>query len=170
VSRGSRSRGDRSAIGTAQGRTHPPYTGGGGGGGGYWDPGYWWNDPHYYWSYGGLGLGYFYYDPFMWGGGWGDPFGGLFGGGYGGDGDYSSSVRRDAIGQLRLKMKPKDAQVYVDGALAGTVGDFDGTFERLDLVEGPHRVEVRLDGRKALTFDVNIVPDELTTLRGSFEH
>jgi hypothetical protein len=114
-----------------------------------------------------VGLGYFYYDPFL----WGEPYGyGMFGGGYGGgDGGYTSSVRQDEMGQLRLKMKPKDAQVYVDGALAGTVDDFDGTFERLDLPEGPHRVEVRLDGHKPLTFDVNIVPDQLTTLRGRID-
>jgi hypothetical protein len=54
----------------------------------------------------------------------------------------------------------------VDGALAGKVDDFDGTFERLDLSEGPHRVELRLEGRAPLTFDVNIVGDELVTYRG----
>jgi hypothetical protein len=163
TSRGGRSRGDHTAIGTATDRTHPPNNGGGGWGGGCcWDPDYWW-------GYGGVGLGYFYYDPYWWGPGWGDPYGyGMFGGG-GGDGGYTSSVRRDAIGQLRLKMKPKEAQVYVDGALAGTVDDFDGTFERLDLVEGPHRIEVRLDGRTPRTFDVNIVADELTTLRGRID-
>lgn len=170
VSRGGRSRGDRSAIGTAEGRTHPPF-GGGGGGGGYWDPGYWWNNPAYYYGYSGFGLGYFYYDPMWWGAGWGggDPYGyGVYGGG--GGGGYESSVRRDAIGQLRLKIKPKDAQVFVDGALAGNVGDFDGTFERLDLPQGRYHVEVRLQGHKPLTYDVNIQADELTTLRGKFEN
>jgi hypothetical protein len=159
VSGGGRSRGDRTAIGTAEPR--PPY---GGGGGGSWGPGYGWDYSDYYWGYGAVGLGYFYYDPFWMGSGWADPWGAGY---YGGSGGYS--VRQDAIGQLRLKVKPKEAQVYVDGALAGKVDDFDGTFERLDLSEGPHRVELRLEGRTPLTFDVNIIADELVTYRGQLQ-
>jgi hypothetical protein len=159
---GDRARGGRSAVGSAGDRTHPPYGGGGGGGwggGGYYPP---------YWAYGGLGLGYFYYDPF-----WGDPYGGgYYGGGgggyYGGSGGYSSS-QPAGNGELRLKVKPKDAQVYVDGALAGTVDNFDGTFERLTLPEGPHRVELRLDAHQPVSFEVNIVPNELVTYRGKLD-
>jgi hypothetical protein len=158
TARGDRPRGDRSTVGTAGPRTHPPNGGGGGG----WDGGFY---PPYYWGYGGVGLGYFYYDPFW----WGDPWG--YGGGYyggGGGGGYSTTRQADD-GELRLKVKPKNAQVFVDGRLEGTVDDFDGTFERLRLPEGPHRVELRLEGHQPLSFEVNIVPDELVTYRGKLE-
>ena len=154
-----RPRGGRTAVGTAEGRTHPPYGGGGGGGWGG-------HDDYYYWGYGGLGLGYFYYDPFWWGPGWGYPYGGGYGG-YGGG--YGTSSRYAEIGQLRLKVKPKNAQVYVDGAFAGTVDEFDGTFQRLDLEEGPHRVELKLEGHAPLMFEVNIIPNELVTYRGELD-
>jgi hypothetical protein len=156
VARGDRPRGDRSTVGTAGPRTHPPHGGGGGG----WDGGYY---PPYYWAYGGAGLGYFYYDPF-----WGDPWG--YGGGYyGGGGGYSSSTQQVDDGELRLKVKPKKAQVFVDGNLEGTVDDFDGTFERLKLPEGPHRIELRLEGHQPLSFEVNILPNELVTYRGKLD-
>ena len=78
----------------------------------------------------------------------------------------TASARYDALGQLRLKVKPKDAAVFVDGYFAGTVDDFDGTFQRLDLEEGPHRVELKSGGHAPLTFDVNIIPNETVTYRG----
>lgn len=45
-------------------------------------------------------------------------------------------------GALRLQIKPKDAEVFVDGYLMGIVDDFDGTFERLHLDAGEHTLEV----------------------------
>ena len=53
---------------------------------------------------------------------------GYYGGSYSG---YTSSYRD--TGGLRLKVKPRDAQVLVDGYFVGTVDDFDGVFQRLDL-------------------------------------
>ncbi|MGE0394239.1 MAG: hypothetical protein AB7P67_11795 [Vicinamibacterales bacterium] len=45
-------------------------------------------------------------------------------------------------GALRLQIKPKDAEVFVDGYLMGLVDDFDGTFQRLHLDAGEHTLEV----------------------------
>src|SRR5262245_22712637 len=39
-------------------------------------------------------------------------------------------------GSLRLEVKPREAEVYIDGYYAGTVDDFDGTFQRLRVVPG----------------------------------
>jgi hypothetical protein len=170
VARGDRPRGDRTVIGEATPRTHPPLGGGGWGGRG-WDTGYWWSRPSYYWGYGGFGLGYFYYDPFWWGPGYGygyDPYG--YYGGYGQGYGYGGSYRYgEAIGQLRFKVKPREAEVYIDGYFSGTVDDYDGTFQRLDLTEGPHHVELKLAGYAALTFEVNILPNETVTYRGHLE-
>ena len=109
----------------------------------------------YPWGYGGLGFGDYYgagyYDPW-WDGGYGSSYGGY---GY--------------EGALRLKVKPRDASVYVDGYFAGRVDDFDGTFQRLKIESGPHRVEIRLDGYEPLMFEVRIQPDRTVTYTGELK-
>lgn len=110
--------------------------------------------PFYYGPWGG----YFYYDPFWW-----DYYHyGYYGGYYGG---YSRRYRDYDYnyGSLRLKVKPRHAQVYVDGYFAGEVDDYDGIFQRLRLKEGGHRVELRADGYLPSIFDVLIVPGETIT-------
>ena len=79
----------------------------------------------YPWGYGGLGLGGYYggyYDPF-------DPYGyggyGGYGGSYGG-GYPAYSSQDDDDGAVRIKVKPREASVYVDGYYVGHVDDFDG--------------------------------------------
>ena len=47
---------------------------------------------------------------------------------------------------LRLEVKPRNAEVYVDGYRAGTVDNFDGVFQRLRLRPGEHSVVLYLDG------------------------
>ena len=66
-------------------------------------------------------------------------------------------------------MKPRDAEVYVDGYYAGVVDDFDGIFQRLHLDSGPHRIEVRAPGYEPLVFDVRITPDHTTTYQGEMK-
>jgi len=70
-------------------------------------------------------------------------------------------------GALRLKVKPSDASVYVDGYYVGVVDDFDGIFQRLHIEAGPHRIEIRAPQYETLTFDVQITPHETTTYRGA---
>ena len=86
--------------------------------------------------YGALGPGYFYYGSYGW-----YPRatfyydGGSFGRGYG----YDS-------GEVRLQVQPRFAEVYVDGYYAGTVDDFDGTFQSLRLESGPYHIEIVAPG------------------------
>jgi len=149
----SRPRGDRTAVGTAVERTGPPH-------GGH-HPGYY--PPYYYYPYAG-----FIWDPFWWGYGggygYGDPGGypvyGGGGGGGGGDVYY---------GSLKLKVKPGDAQVYVDGYFSGLVDDYDGMFQKLNLEVGPHHIEVRADGYETLAFDVRIEFDQTVTYKGELQ-
>jgi hypothetical protein len=110
------------------------------------------------WGFGGVGFGSYYgsfYDPYV----FYDPFSPWYGsygvyGGYGyppygyGSGayGYGSSYGIAADGELRLKIKPRDAQVFVDGYYSGIVDDFDGVFQRLHLPSGAHRIEVRSPG------------------------
>jgi hypothetical protein len=128
------------------------------------------------WGWGGVGFGSYYgsfYDPYV----FYDPFSpwyrsygsyGTYGGygyppyGYG----YPSSYSTGFDGELRLKIRPRDAQVFVDGYYVGIVDDFDGVFQRLHLPSGPHRIEVRAPGYETLTFDVQIRWDETTKYEG----
>ncbi len=75
----------------------------------------------------------------------------------------------DVEGSLRLKVKPAEASVYVDGYYVGLVDDFDGIFQRLHVEPGPHRIEIREPGYEPLTFDVRIDPGHTTTYRGELE-
>ena len=92
---------------------------------------------------------------------------GYGGGSYGGS-QYSSSSTGEE-GSLRLKIKPRDAQVFVDGYYVGIVDDFDGVFQRVHLPSGPHRIEVRAPGYETLTFDVQIRFDETTKFEGDLQ-
>jgi len=69
-------------------------------------------------------------------------------------------------GELRLKVKPREAEVYVDGYYEGIVDDFDGVFQRLHVPAGPHHVEIRANGYEPIFFDVQVEPNQATTYRG----
>jgi hypothetical protein len=77
-----------------------------------------------------------------------------------------ASVTYGYEGSLRLKVKPRHAEVFVDGYYTGVVDDFDGIFQRLHVAAGPHTVEVRAPGFEPLRFEVWIEPDRTTTYRG----
>jgi hypothetical protein len=75
----------------------------------------------------------------------------------------------DYAGALRLKVRPADASVYVDGYYVGVVDDFDGIFQRLPLDAGPHRIEMHAPQYQTLAVDVMIQPDLTITYRGELE-
>jgi hypothetical protein len=100
-----------------------------------------------------FGFGYGGYDTF---GGW--PYSG-YGTAYPFDPPEES-------GSLRLEVEPNDAEVFVDGYYAGTVDEFDGHFQKLDLIPGPHHVEIRRPGYDPLTFDIVTQANHKQTYRG----
>ena len=189
-----RSRGDRPVSGTPAGREEvggrprPPSWNGG------FNPDWWYS----YWGYGaglysmsyylpscgqgygmgGFGLGYFYFDPSWWTY-WpgGSPCSGYFGsglaagtgyaGGYGTGG--GRSTRGMAESGLKLKVTPSNAQVFVDGYFAGEVDEFDGTFQRLPLSAGTHRIEVRADGYEPLVFEVSVEAYQTVTRKADLK-
>ena len=108
--------------------------------------------PYYSGGWWGPAYGWGYYDPF-WGYGWDAPYG------YG----YAPAA---VAGGLRIEVTPKDAQVYADGSYAGTVDDFDGHFQHLNLTPGGHRIEIRAQGFAPLTFNTFIQPDHTTDYKG----
>ena len=68
-------------------------------------------------------------------------------------------------GSVRLRIRPRDAQVFVDGYFAGYVDDFDGNFQSLRLEQGGHKLEVRMPGYETLQLDVHVQPNRTITLR-----
>jgi hypothetical protein len=121
----------------------------------------------------GLGFGYPYYY-----GAYGYPYGAYgysYGGyypsgypayGYGGYGGYVARGGYEAYGGIRIQGAPRNAEVYVDGAYAGIVDDYDGVFQRLDLEPGSHEIEIRGGGRP-LVYDVNVTPGQTVTLHAN---
>ncbi len=121
----------------------------------YYYPRYYYNP--YTFGYGPTGRGHFYFDlyynSYIW-----HPYDAYR---YGTYGNYGYPV-----GELRLKVQPRDAQVFIDGSYAGRVDDFDGVFQSLRLEEGEYQVEIVLPGFEPLAFDVRILPGEKTTYEG----
>ena len=84
-------------------------------------------------------FGYRYYDPFWWGGpAWYPSY-------------YGPGWIGTNVASARLQVKPRNAEVYVDGYLAGNVDDFDGFFQRLDVPPGEHEIAIYLDGYETVT-------------------
>jgi hypothetical protein len=118
-----------------------------------------------------VGGGYYrpyFYDPF-----WFDPW-------YGFAYDYQypwgpygyppyRAYRVDPGASLRLEVKPKDAEVYVDGFYAGIVDDFDGTFQRLSVTPGQHDIELFLDGYRTVHQKLYVTPRKTVNLKYSME-
>jgi hypothetical protein len=115
---------------------------------------YYYPRDRYPYGYGAFGLGYFYYDPYVWSPRW--YYNGYnYGYGYG----Y-------AVGEIRLDVRPRHAEVYVDGYYAGIVDDYDGVLQSLRLEEGPYRIEIVAPGYEPLEFDVRIQPGRKIRYRG----
>jgi len=138
------------------------------------------------WAWGRYGLWADPYDPF--GYGYGYPYGFGYGyGGYGldpfymdlygdaragGGGGYSSSrgsMPEEPTGSVRLRVKPANAKVFLDGTMIGVVDDFDGLTSHLAAPAGHHEIELRADGYETLKMGVDVDPDKTVTARGSMK-
>ena len=53
--------------------------------------------------------------------------------------------------ELRVQVAPREAEVYIDGYLAGNVDDFDGVFQRLRVPLGEHEVAIYREGYRTIT-------------------
>jgi hypothetical protein len=69
------------------------------------------------------------------------------------------------FGGIRLRIRPRDAQVFVDGHYAGLVDDFDGSFQQLRLESGGHKIEIHMPGFEDLEMDVHVQPGRTITLQ-----
>jgi len=173
-----RERGDRPQVGTAGSRDYASIPGG--------LPQYQYTTrPIPYWWYSAYapGFGFTGYDPWSWGFGsdlwWYRPYGyqpyypygfGLSTFSYGGSGGGWSDDRDDRpTGSIRLRVNPRDAKVYVDGALVGVVDEFDGLTNHLDLDPGRHQIEVRATGYESFVTEVTVTDGRTTTTRAKLK-
>ncbi len=94
---------------------------------------------------------YWYYDPWYQRG-WGypyPPYGWTYP--YYAYGDQLTS-------ELRLAVTPRNAQVFVDGYLAGVVDNFDGVFQRLRVRPGAHEITLYLEGYRTVHQNLYLAP------------
>ena len=75
----------------------------------------------------------------------------------------------DPGASLRVEVKPKEAEVYVDGYYAGVVDDFDGVFQRLPVEPGEHEIELYLDGYRTVKQHVYATPRRTFKLKYTME-
>lgn len=68
-------------------------------------------------------------------------------------------------GGVRIDLPQRDAEVWADGYFAGTVDNFDGSMQQLNLTPGVHRIEVREKGFEPVSFEVNVEPGRTITYR-----
>jgi len=91
--------------------------------------GFGWGYPYY--AYGGYGYPFYY-------GGYGYPYGG----------PYPYGYSYDNRGAARLEVRPREAQVFIDGYFVGAVDDFDGWAQRLYVAPGEHELAIYLKGHR----------------------
>jgi hypothetical protein len=73
--------------------------------------------------------------------------------------------RRDDSGSLRLDVRPRETQVFIDGYYAGVVDDFDGAFQHLDVEPGEHQLTLYLAGYRLGQQRVYVQPNRTFRLR-----
>jgi hypothetical protein len=122
---------------------------------------------HYY--YPSFGFSYGYYSPYYYGyypyyyGYYGRPWGYYppYGYGYPPRGGDPSYYDRQDLGAVALKVRPKTAEVYVDGRYVGTAGSFDGFPSYLWLEPGSYRLELVQDGYANLEREIEVAPAQV---------
>jgi hypothetical protein len=66
--------------------------------------------------------------------------------------------------QIKLKVKPERAAVFLDGAFAGTVDEFNGWGQAMLVNPGKHHLKIDLPGYLEFNTDVNLLPYQKITI------
>jgi hypothetical protein len=70
---------------------------------------------------------------------------------------------------VRFEVKPKQAEVFVDGFFAGLVDEFSGTFQRLRLPPGGHEIAIYMAGYHTFRQKVYLTPDNTLKFKHDLE-
>jgi hypothetical protein len=76
--------------------------------------------------------------------------------------DYSYGWNLDS--GVKVKVEPKNAQVFVDGYYAGQVDQFDGVFQSLHVTPGGHTIALYLDGYRTVSRTIYAGPGATVTV------
>lgn len=106
----------------------------------------------------GFGYAPFYYDPWLpYRAGW-----------YGPPPLYGQRYF-DNSASMRLQVSPKNAEVFIDGYFAGTVDQFDGTFQRLRVEPGQHELVIYAEGFRSFHQRLYLQPVSTFTVKATLE-
>ncbi len=131
-------------------------------------------DPYGTYGYYNGAYGYFY-GPYRWsyyGNPWFSPFWDYGWYLWGGAGTYyspSPAYTGSPLGSIRLRVKPAEAEVYVDGTYYGKVDKYDGRFDHLDLPAGTHLLEIRAEGYQTIQVSMRVLPGVTVTYSGEMK-
>ena len=75
----------------------------------------------------------------------------------------------DSSADLRIQVTPKQAEVYIDGYLVGTVDDFDGMLQRLHVPLGEHEITIYAQGYRNITQRMLFRPFESYTIKDTMQ-
>lgn len=75
----------------------------------------------------------------------------------------------DGSADLRVQVTPKQAEVYVDGYLVGTVDDFDGMLQRLHVPLGEHEITIYAQGYRSVTQRMLFRPFESYSIKDTMQ-
>jgi hypothetical protein len=123
-----------------------------------------------YW--GGFGYGAYYgaWGPGYWGPGFASSMWWPGYGWWGGPALYAPPFGAWGVtSDARFLVTPRSTEVYVDGALAGVVDQYDGVFQSLRLAPGTHQITLYLDGHRRYQADVYVAPGSTLKVRHAME-
>lgn len=86
--------------------------------------------------------------------------------GYSYDSGYGSS---SGGASLKIEVKPKSAEVYVDGHFAGIVDQFDGMFDSLPVEAGDHEITIYQEGFRSIRQRLYLSPGSTYRIKGTLE-
>ena len=73
----------------------------------------------------------------------------------------------DVTAEVKLKVDPDRAAVFLDGAFVGTVHEFRGIGRAMLVSPGKHQIKIALVGYQDFTTELNLAPNQKFTLKTS---
>jgi hypothetical protein len=70
---------------------------------------------------------------------------------------------------LKVQVQPKNAEVYVDGSLAGIADQFDGMFQSLSVEPGGREITIYLEGYRSIRQQLYLSPGSTYRIKGAME-